>query len=203
MHLLQNNFFKIVYNIFKWTFIFVLTIYVVVIVVQRISNNGSVLGYRIFTVASGSMEPEYKVNDIISVKTINVNKLRVGDDIAYIGKRGGVEGLVISHRIIRIDKNENNKVEMLFTKGINSDLEDPSIEPSQVLGRVGGILPIITPLNHIIKNIYGFFFLVFCPLVLVICMEIAEARLAIRLDKEELVKISDLEKVDDKDDDVI
>ncbi|MBQ6477480.1 MAG: signal peptidase I [Bacilli bacterium] len=191
------------YNIFKWTFIFVLTIYVVVIVVQRISNNGSVLGYRIFTVASGSMEPEYKVNDIISVKTINVNKLRVGDDIAYIGKRGGVEGLVISHRIIRIDKNENNKVEMLFTKGINSDLEDPSIEPSQVLGRVGGILPIITPLNHIIKNIYGFFFLVFCPLVLVICMEIAEARLAIRLDKEELVKISDLEKVDDKDDDVI
>ena len=146
---------------------------------------------------------ETDANDIISVKTINVNKLRVGDDIAYIGKRGGVEGLVISHRIIRIDKNENNKVEMLFTKGINSDLEDPSIEPSQVLGRVGGILPIITPLNHIIKNIYGFFFLVFCPLVLVICMEIAEARLAIRLDKEELVKISDLEKVDEKDDDVI
>ena len=203
MHLLQNNFFKIVYNIFKWTFIFMLTIYVIVIVVQRISNNGSVLGYRIFTVASGSMEPEYKVNDIISVKTINVNKLRVGDDIAYIGERGGVEGLVISHRIIRIDRNENNKVEMLFTKGINSELEDPSIEPSQVLGRVGGILPIITPLNHVIKNIYGFFFLVFCPLVLVICMEIAEARLAIRLDKEELVKISDLEKVDDKDDDVI
>ena len=203
MHLLQNKFFKIVYNIFKWAFIIVLTVYVIVIVVQRVSNNGSVLGYRIFTVASGSMEPEYKVNDIISVKTINVNKLRVGDDIAYIGERGGVEGLVISHRIIRIDRNENNKVEMLFTKGINSELEDPSIEPSQVLGRVGGILPIITPLNHVIKNIYGFFFLVFCPLVLVICMEIAEARLAIRLDKEELVKISDLEKVDDKDDDVI
>ena len=203
MHLLQNKFFKIVYNIFKWAFIIVLTVYVIVIVVQRVSNNGSVLGYRIFTVASGSMEPKYKVNDIISVRTVDVNKLKVGDDIAYVGERGGVEGLVVSHRIINIERGYDNKVEMIFTKGINSDVKDPSIKPSQVLGRVEGVLPIITPINHIIKNKFGFFFLVFCPLVLVICMEIAEARIAIRLDKEELVKISDLEKVDDKDDDII
>ena len=203
MHLLQNKFFKIVYNIFKWAFIIVLTVYVIVIVVQRVSNNGSVLGYRIFTVASGSMEPKYKINDIISVRSVDVNKLKVGDDIAYLGERGGVEGLVVSHRIINIERGYDNKVEMIFTKGINSDVKDPSIKPDQVLGRVEGVLPIITPLNHIIKNIFGFFFLVFCPLVLVICMEIAEARIAIRLDKEELVRISDLEKVDDKDDDII
>ena len=203
MRLIQNKTFKIVYGIVKGLFFTLLAIYVIFIVVQRVSNNGSVFGYRIFTVATGSMEPKYMVNDIISVRDVDVNRLHVGDDIAYLGERGGVEGLVISHRIIKIDKSYNGKVEMIFTKGINSDGDDPAITPDQVLGKVDGVVPIITPINHVIKNKYGFFFLVFCPLVAVICLEIAETRIAIRLDKEELIRLKDLEKVDDMDEEII
>ena len=203
MQIFQNKVFKIVYGIIKGIFFTLLAIYVIFILAQRLSNNSSIFGYRIFTVATGSMEPTYKVNDIISVRDVDVNKLHVGDDIAYLGERGGVEGLVISHRIIKIDRSYSGKVEMIFTKGINSSAEDPSITPDQVLGKVDSVVPIITPINHVIKNKYGFFFLVFCPLVLVICLEIAETRLAIRLDKEELVKLKDIKKVDDMDEEII
>lgn len=203
MRIFENKIFKVVYNIFKGVFLTVLVVYVAFILVQRFSNNSSIFGYRIFSVASGSMDPYYKINDIISVRDVDVNRLSVGDDIAYLGERGGVEGLVISHRIIKIDRGFDNKVEMIFTKGTNSSVEDPSIEPDQVLGKVDGVVPIITQINHVVKNKYGFFFLVFCPLVLVICLEIAETRLAIRLDKEELIRIKDIKKVDDLDEEII
>jgi len=203
MRIFQNKVFKISYGIIKGLVFTLLAIYVIFILVQRVSNNSSIFGYRIFSVATGSMEPKYNINDIISVRDVDVNKLKVGDDIAYVGNRGGVEGLIISHRIVKIDRSFSGDVEMIFTKGINSSGEDPSITPDQVLGKVDSVVPIITPINHIIKNKFGFFFLVFCPLVLVICLEIAETRLAIRLDREELIKIKDIKKVDDMDVEII
>ena len=188
LDLFENKYFRIIYNIVKFVVIFVLASYILFIAIQKITNNNSIFGYRVFSVASGSMIPVYNVNDVILVKDVDVNKLKVGDDIVYVGNRGGVEGLVVSHRIIKIDEIDG-KTQRIFTQGLNAEGTDPSIGPSQVLGQVVEVVPFITPVNHILKNMYGFFFLIFLPLVLIICLEIIETRLSLKLDKEELVRI--------------
>lgn len=200
LDLFDNKVFNIVYNIVKFIVIFILGSYILFIAIQKLTNNSSIFGYRVFSVASGSMIPVYNVNDVILVKDVNVNRLKVGDDIVYVGNRGGVDGLVVSHRIINIDK-RNGKVERLFTQGLNAQGSDPSIGPDQVLGQVIEVVPIITPINHILKNIFGFFFLIFLPLVFIIVLEVLETRIEIKLDREELIRRN--KKVEEFDEEVI
>ena len=107
------------------------------------------------------MNPKYKVNDIIVVKEYNPSKLKIGDDISYLGNCCGQGGMIINHRIIKIDK-EANKI---ITKGINTGIEDPEISYKQVIGKVVGLLPIISFLHHILKNLIGFFIVVVLPIV--------------------------------------
>lgn len=140
------------------------------------------MGYRVFTVATGSMEPVYKVNDVILVKTVDPKTLKVGDDIAYLGNRDLVNGKLVTHRIIKIE--EVKGVVTYTLKGVNNKYEDPTITSDQILGKVLGKVYVVSFINHLVKNIYGFFFLVFCPLVLVIFLEVADTVLDINLEKK-------------------
>ena len=164
--------------------------YLAFIVIQRLTNNSSIFGYRVFTVATGSMEPVYMVNDVILVKDVDIDTLRVGDDVAYLGNSSVNRGLVITHRIVRIEPNEVGEVRY-YLKGVNNEYEDPSISGSQIYGKVVGKVYVINFINHVVKNMYGFFFLVFCPLVLVIFLEIADTIIDIKVSKNELRLIDD------------
>ena len=192
--LLDNKIFQIVYGILKFVVVALLVVYLVFVVIQRLTNNASVFGYRIFTLASGSMDPVYVVNDVILVKEVDVSSLKVGDDVAYLGATAENKGLVITHRIVRIEKNESGEMRY-YLKGVNNEYEDPSISGSQIYGKVLGKVYVINFINHVVKNIYGFFFLVFCPLVLVIFLEIADTIMDIRVSKNEIRLIDDSEVV--------
>lgn len=75
------------------------------------------LGYRVYTVISGSMEPEYKVGDLLYVKDTDVNTIEVGDPITFILN----EDLVVAtHRVVRVDA-ENHR---FYTKGDANEIED-------------------------------------------------------------------------------
>ena len=64
-----------------------IVLFTAVILLQRFSNSSfSVGGYRIFAVVTGSMEPVYSVGDVLLCKSIDTNKLKVGDDVTYLGK---------------------------------------------------------------------------------------------------------------------
>lgn len=183
--LLENKTFQIIYTIIKIFVVAMLSIYLLFVIVQRFTNNSSILGYRVFTIATGSMEPVYNINDVILVKDTDPSTLKKGDDIAYLGNRDAVKGLIVTHRIIRIETFSDGKVHYTL-KGVNNKYEDPSITEDQILGKVVGKLPVVNFINHVVKNIYGFFFLVFCPLVLVIFLEIADTIIDMKLDKNEI-----------------
>lgn len=183
--LFENKAFKIIYGIIKTFIVSFLVIYLLFVIIQRVTNNSSIFGYRMFTVATGSMEPVYNVNDVILVKDTDPSTLKVGDDIAYLGNRDAVKGLVVTHRIIRIETLDDNKVHYTL-KGVNNKYEDPSITEDQILGKVLGKVYMVNFINHVVKNIYGFFFLVFCPLVLVIFLEIADTIIEAKVEKNEL-----------------
>ena len=62
----NNKPLMITYKIFKWIFGLFLCLILFVILVQKFSNNNlSIGGVRIFSVATGSMKPEYQIGDII------------------------------------------------------------------------------------------------------------------------------------------
>ena len=180
------------FTIVKWiidiVIVLFLVVYISAIFVQRVSGNKSVLGYRMFNVASESMLPVYKVNDVIAVKDCDPYTLRIGDDIAYIGKEN-LTGKIITHRIINIEDVDGNRE--ITTKGVNNDLTDPSISTNQVVGKVIGVVPFISTINKVVMTQAGFFFLIFVPVVLIACMEIAETFIEGKLERKELVEIKD------------
>ncbi len=191
----NNKIFKIVYGTLKTIFFTILILYVVFICVQRLSGNNSVFGFRLFIVATGSMKGVYNVNDVIAVKDFDNKKLKVGDDIAFVGNRGGLENKLVTHRIIKIEEESNGRI--FTTKGVKNSVEDPSITESQILGKVVGVVPVVTQINHVVKSQLGFFCLIFCPLVLVIVLEILQTITDIKLENNELQEINKKE-INDK-----
>ena len=187
--ILDSKYFQIPYKIIKAIIFIVLLLYVVFTIIQRVSGNQSIFGYRLFAVATGSMVPDYNINDVLAIKEVNHNEIKVGDDITYLGKKQDVSGKIVTHRIIEIE--EKNGKKTYLTKGINNDVEDPTIGDNQIYGKVVGKVPVVTQINHIVKNQYGFFFLIFLPLVIVIFLEIADTVTEMKQDKREKDKKED------------
>ena len=184
----ENKIYKIIMGLFKTVIILSMIFYVGFVIVQRISGNQSIMEYRFFTVATGSMKGVYDINDVIAVHDCDPHDLKVGDDIAYLGNRSGLEGKIIVHRIIKIQDSSNGG-RVITTKGVNSTNADPVITDKQILGIVVGKIPVITQINHIVRSQLGFFALIFCPLVLVIVLEILQTITDYQLDKKEIQKI--------------
>ena len=144
-----------------------------IIITQRVFNNNvSILGYRIFTIATGSMEPEYKVMDIILIKEVKPNTIKVGDDLVYMGKEGDFKDKIITHRVIEINNNENPIT--FKTKGIANPTEDPMINEDQIYGRVLFKTKLLSFINKIINNPIGFYTLIVLPVAILIFLEIIE-----------------------------
>ena len=105
----------------------------------------SVLGFRIYIVITGSMQPNYNIGDMIIVKETSKENIRVGDVINFIPENGKD---TITHRIIEITEKDG---ETLYrTKGDNNSGEDGLINYNQVQGV---LVFKISKLGTIITNI--------------------------------------------------
>lgn len=133
--------------------------------VQKLSNNRfSIGGIKIFTVITGSMIPVYEIGDIIIVKEVFPEEIKVGDDIVYKGEKGSYNNKTITHRVVSIQKKEDGNYKII-TKGVANSAQDPEINQTQVLGKVIGKVPIISFILKVITNIYVW---VFIPVVMLI-----------------------------------
>ena len=75
----------------------------------------TLLGYEIYNVTSGSMEPELPVGSVIYVKPVEPKTIQEGDIIAFY-----VDATVVTHRVVK-----NRLVEGEFvTKGDANEMED-------------------------------------------------------------------------------
>ena len=115
--------------------IFVIS-FVLVVCLQRFSNNQiSIFKYRMFTVVSGSMEPEYNIGEVLISKEVNPDKIKVGDDVSYLGKSGTFKDKVVTHRVVAIEKDVDGK-RIFRTKGLANLAEDPVVYEDQLYGVV-------------------------------------------------------------------
>ena len=162
----MGKFLKILWKFVKWILTFLIILIVSVIVIQRVSNNKLTLGgYSIFTVVTQSMIPKYQVGDMLLARVVDTSTLKVGDDVVYMGQVGTFNGKIVTHQIVNIEEGSPRK---FHTKGINNMIEDPVVQEGQILGRVVFKLSLLSFISKIISNQYGFFFIIFFPIVVLV-----------------------------------
>lgn len=146
---------------------------VLVVLIQRIFNNSlSLGGFRLYTVVTGSMEPTYKVKDIIISKSRKPEDIKVGDPVVYLGKESDFENKIVTHRVI--EKREESGKYYFVTKGDNNTGIDPEIEGSQIYGVVIHKSAVLSFVSKLVTSNVGFFLLIIVPGALLIVLEIAD-----------------------------
>ena len=95
-------------------------------------NLFEIIGYRSYTVLSGSMEPEFYPGDMVITKHKNKSDIQINDIVTYRDN----EGVIITHRIIEeIPKG-------YITKGDNNNVEDAEIlTTDNIIGEVKFSIP--------------------------------------------------------------
>ena len=126
-----NILFKIMYDVL----ICFCILLIIVVVWQRVTDsNKSIYGYRLFRIISGSMVPEYNIDEVVVCKEVDTRTLKIGDIVVYRGRVGELNNKLVMHEIIDIT---NNNGELIFSvKGIQNLLGDPNVSSSQILGKV-------------------------------------------------------------------
>ncbi|MBE6671643.1 MAG: signal peptidase I [Ruminococcaceae bacterium] len=152
----MKNTFKKVWNIIS-------SVLVTIVVLCAIFLMGSrILGYQVYTVLSGSMEPNYSVGDLLYVKETDVSTIKVGDPITFILNE---ELVVATHRVVRIDAEKQH----FYTKGDANETEDSSpVHFKNVIGVPKFSIPLLGYVSNYIQNPPGMYVTIGAGVVVVI-----------------------------------
>ena len=154
------NVFKLILKILYNILIIFCVILIAIIFMQKVTNsNGSVAGYRIFRVVTGSMVPKYDIGEVVICKETDPKDIEIGDSIVYRGRTGQMNGKTIMHEVIGIDHRENGTL-TFHVKGIANNEEDPEVRTEQIYGVVKLSSPILTLLYRLATSIYSAFVIV-------------------------------------------
>ena len=173
--------FKIIKSIINTIIVVVVLAFVLIVCLQRFSGNKiSFLNYRMFTVVTGSMEPKYKIGDVLIAKEKDPSEVKIGDAISYLAEKGEIKNNVITHEVVNITQNE--KGEYLFhAKGLINLVEDPVVHESQLYGVVVYKTKLLSFVRKIISTDIGMLLLIIIPILYIIVSEM----IAILIEKEE------------------
>lgn len=186
----------------------ILILLIILAAFQRFSNQKNLFGYRVYTVASGSMIPTYNIGDTLLIKEMGASEINEGDAVTYLGQSGGVNGMIVTHQVMKKELGEDGKY-YFHTKGIANNIEDPIISEDQVLGKVVHKFFFLSIIGIITTSMPLLFIFITIPLAILIAIEIIkivykkdeddESEDNVDTDNEKDVIIED-EKVENKDD---
>ena len=173
---------KVLGWIFTVILIAVLVFCVLVVTRVKSSKKPFLFGYATFFVVSGSMDPTIKVGDVILIERVSSpDELQKGDIITFNGRGGSLAGKVVTHRIIS-DGVVNGKI---TTCGdANHGIADDPITYDDVIGRYVKTSAALTTVYMAFTSKYGFLFIVFIPLLILLVVQIVNFRRACRMDKD-------------------
>ena len=180
----ENPVLKLINNIVYVILFLIVASVLFVVILQRASNNDIALGgIRIFNIVSESMVPKYNIGDVLVVKSIEPQNIKVGDDIAYIGQESTFNQKIVTHQVIEIDY-ENGEY-IFHTKGIANIIEDPLVHQNQVFGKVVYKIWILSLISKILSNVYVVFFGIFVPIVILIFWTILKLKGLVEVEEYE------------------
>lgn len=173
-------------------------LFVLVVCLQRFSNNEiSLFSYRMFTVVSGSMEPDYNIGDVLISKEVDPKSIKKGDDLSYLGTSGSFKDKVVTHRVVKVDKDVDGKL-MFHTKGIANLVEDPIVYEEQIYGVVVHEAKILSFIYKCVSTPNGMFVFIVIPVLYMIGSEMIYALLEKEEKRRSKLKEKNVEKIEEK-----
>ncbi len=145
----------------------VTTILVVIVVIFAVLLVGArLVGLQVFTVLSGSMEPEYHTGSLIYVKSVDAREIEVGQVITFMLDKN----TVATHRVVDIIPDENYPTVVRFkTKGDANDVEDGSlVHMNNVLGTPVFTIPQLGYVANYIQNPPGMYIAISVGAILIL-----------------------------------
>ncbi len=145
----SKNAARTIINSITWFLILIVLVLAILLAGVRL------LGYGVYTVLSGSMEPDIHVGALVYVKEVPISQmhtLKVGDDITFMAG----EDTVVTHRIVDIDFDDG--VYRFFTKGTNNVTPDTTpVHQNNVIGKVNFTVPYLGYIANFIQNPPGMY----------------------------------------------
>lgn len=128
-------------------------------------------GIQVYSVISGSMEPEYPVGALIYVKEVKPSEVEVGDVITFVLSNE----TPATHRVIAIDK----EAQLFYTQGdanyqINEEtgekvyMEDPPVHFNNLIGKPVFKIPVLGYIAYYIQHPPGMYIAIAAGAILLI-----------------------------------
>lgn len=146
------------------TILFTVLLLMVFMVVSSKMSGGSVFGYQLKTVLSGSMEPGIHTGSIIAVKpTHDVTNFLKGDVVTFKAD----EHELVTHRVFKV----KNDGQQYVTKGDNNNAPDmdPLLAQNIVAEYTGFTIPYVGYAVHYASTKIGTALLLILPGILLLC----------------------------------
>lgn len=144
-----------------------------------------VLGYSVFRVMTGSMEPEIREDSLLVVKKTPPEDIAPGDVISFFSPDPMLEGAVNTHRVVRIER-ENGRIRFI-TKGDANVIEDTyPVDASALVGRAVFKSYALGKTVSLLSNPLVFGTIILLPLLVILLMNLYRAvRIAADIAKKE------------------
>lgn len=128
---------------------------ILVVIGAMLLGGVRILGYQVFTVLSGSMEPVYHTGSLIYVKDVDYRDLGEGDVITFMLN----EDTVATHRIVGVVPDEADPSVIRYrTKGDANDAEDGAlVHYKNVIGSPVFTIPYLGYVANYIQNPPGMY----------------------------------------------
>ncbi len=127
--------------------------------------------FGLYTIISGSMEPNVSVYDVVVAIDEDISKIKVGDIVTFISNWDINYGLTVTHRVVGITKGENGEYQ-LITKGDNNGSKDGgTVTQHNLVGKVVGRIPALGRLQFFLATKMGWFIVVFIPALAIIIFD--------------------------------
>ena len=128
-------------------------------------------GIQVYSVISGSMEPEYPVGALVYVKEVKPSEVEVGDVITFVLSNE----TPATHRVIAIDKD----AQLFYTQGdanyqINEEtgekvyMEDPPVHFNNLIGKPVFKIPVLGYIAYYIQHPPGMYIAIAAGAILLI-----------------------------------
>lgn len=127
--------------------------------------------YSLYTIVSPSMTPSINVYDVILVKNVKINSLKVGDVITFYSQNSFFGNTPITHRIVEIIDNQDTL--SFKVKGDANEKEDSEIVLSKnIIGKVIIKFPKLGKLQYFLASKKGWILAIVIPTLLIISYDI-------------------------------
>ncbi len=169
-------------------FLFLIFVIAVAIVQKKAGSDVKLFEkYYMYSVVTDSMEPTIMAGEVIWSRAATESDIKEGAIITFIAPSGNLKGYNETHRIKTIERDENNIIIGIKTKGDNSQGEDNwTLQPPDVKAVYVKSLTVMSAFRTFMAKPAGFITVIVLPLLVVLILfMIGFVKDKVKLDEEE------------------